>query len=156
MFNRSRQIRKWFTRRVLRLPGGINYHHLPFRLRQTWYTYHKVTPLCLVVKFPLRVHPLVGSSSMMSSSSSFFISVASFFVLFHREKVGQCMCTYAQLRAHGVVGMLAFLLRLQILERFSTNLMFDPFWQQGDSEFVCDCPPLYSTNIAREALPCTI
>ncbi|CAN0042863.1 unnamed protein product [Scytosiphon promiscuus] len=38
---RAYQLRKWFTRRVLRLPGGVGYHELPSRLRTTWYTYHK-------------------------------------------------------------------------------------------------------------------
>lgn len=43
---RGRQVRKWFTRRVLRLPGGSNYGRLPYRLRQTWYMYHKVRTAC--------------------------------------------------------------------------------------------------------------
>ncbi|CAM9702894.1 unnamed protein product, partial [Ectocarpus sp. 8 AP-2014] len=38
---RAHQVHKWFTRRILRLPGGVGYCDLPSRLRVTWYTYHK-------------------------------------------------------------------------------------------------------------------
>eukprot|EP00903_Cladosiphon_okamuranus_P022319 g20525.t1 len=38
---RAYQLNKWFTRKVLRTPGGIGYDVLPSRLRATWYTYHK-------------------------------------------------------------------------------------------------------------------
>lgn len=41
MTSRAYQFRKWFTRKVLRYPGGVGYHELPSRLRTTWYTYHK-------------------------------------------------------------------------------------------------------------------
>lgn len=43
MPHRARQVRKWFTRRVLRFPGGVRYDDLPRRLRETWYTYHKAS-----------------------------------------------------------------------------------------------------------------
>ena len=48
---RARQVKKWFTRRVLRLPGGVRYDELPSRLRVTWYTYHKVGAFCLFLSW---------------------------------------------------------------------------------------------------------
>ena len=57
----AHRVRKWFTRRVLRLSGGARYDELPRRLRQTWYSYHKNYHFS---------HPAAGTAASLAMSAA--------------------------------------------------------------------------------------